>query len=651
MKAHIGFILVSWLSLVLANGNGFVKFPVQIKRSSSKQANTLSSLGNIKEVANNDVNLFKNPKDFYAVNITVGTPPVQLQVELDTGSSDLWVISTKAPVCKRYNCNIYGVFDKDKSSSWKSNGTEFGIRYVDGSGNDGGIYGQDTINFGNGLVLNNATFAVANEMVDLVGIMGISFEFREAATQKYPNIPSLMKLQGYTKKTAYSLYVTDEVKQAGSILFGGIDHAKYEGELVSLDMVSSNGTYRALQTELTSIKICINGSCADASESGSSSSVNSSGMPSSIQSSTKKSTKGSSISNPTTSHSLTSLGVSSSTPFTTSISPVSSNVSTGSVGSTASISLSKSPPMLSESSMSIRSSSSSSSIEAASSSKHTVDSGTSFSNETPSTSSFSSSLAQQTANPSATYVLSTLSTAYVSYFTEITETSYYTTTSSRITEYYTQTIKNSISASNSTSAPTWIEYYNQSLQMFESLKALLQKMTDLYNQQSQAQSSSSNNKKRQVIEQIQKSKRDENDVAIGIPFTFDSGADITIIREDFLEQIYKVLAPGEDFQVYGTLGTYKVPCYLNDTGNFLSFSFSNKKEIQVPMSEFLLSQETANGIQCGLKISTPSPGLEDHGIFGVNFLRSVYTVFNLDDKTISLAKVKYSEDERITAIE
>ncbi|EAZ63857.2 secreted aspartyl proteinase, partial [Scheffersomyces stipitis CBS 6054] len=335
----------------------------------------------------------------YAVNITVGTPPVQLQVELDTGSSDLWVISTKAPVCKRYNCNIYGVFDKDKSSSWKSNGTEFGIRYVDGSGNDGGIYGQDTINFGNGLVLNNATFAVANETVDLVGIMGISFEFREAATQKYPNIPSLMKLQGYTKKTAYSLYVTDEVKQAGSILFGGIDHAKYEGELVSLDMVASNGTYRALQTELTSIKIY------------------------------------------------------------------------------------------------------------------------------------------------------------------------------------------------------------------------------------------------------------ENDVAIGIPFTFDSGADITIIREDFLEQIYKVLAPGEDFQVYGTLGTYKVPCYLNDSGNFLSFSFSNKKEIQVPMSEFLLSQETANGIQCGLKISTPSPGLEDHGIFGVNFLRSVYTVFNLDDKTISLAKVKYSEDERITAIE
>lgn len=36
----------------------------------------------------------------YAVNITVGTPPQDLIVQLDTGSSDLWVPAASASICQ-----------------------------------------------------------------------------------------------------------------------------------------------------------------------------------------------------------------------------------------------------------------------------------------------------------------------------------------------------------------------------------------------------------------------------------------------------------------------------------------------------------------------------------------------------------------------
>jgi hypothetical protein len=77
----------------------------------------------------------------YWVNITVGTPPQPLAVQLDTGSSDLWIPSSHADVCVAGCPN--GAFTPSKSSTYKLLAHDFNMSYYDPSDNDSGDYISD----------------------------------------------------------------------------------------------------------------------------------------------------------------------------------------------------------------------------------------------------------------------------------------------------------------------------------------------------------------------------------------------------------------------------------------------------------------------------------------------------------------------------
>jgi hypothetical protein len=53
----------------------------------------------------------------YLINITVGTPPQNLAVTLDTGSSDLWIPAASSAMCKKGKCDD-GTFSPSQSSSY-----------------------------------------------------------------------------------------------------------------------------------------------------------------------------------------------------------------------------------------------------------------------------------------------------------------------------------------------------------------------------------------------------------------------------------------------------------------------------------------------------------------------------------------------------
>lgn len=202
-----------------------------------------------------------NAQTLYYATLKVGTPEQEVQVMIDTGSSDLWFISSTNSQCQSnggtIDCSKYGSFDKLASTSWHDNNTEYSISYFDGD-KATGTMGQDNITFAAGFSLENANFAVIDNTSSKIGVLGVGYPELEAVKPKYVNLPMAMKEQDLIAKVAYSLYLDSREATQGYILFGGIDHAKYSGELKAFDIVQSNGKYVYSQIPLTAVVSSLN---------------------------------------------------------------------------------------------------------------------------------------------------------------------------------------------------------------------------------------------------------------------------------------------------------------------------------------------------------------------------------------------------------
>ncbi|CAD6193370.1 unnamed protein product [Caenorhabditis auriculariae] len=128
--------------------------------------------------------LSENVNDFgdfeYLGNITLGTPDQNFIVVLDTGSANLWVPATN---CNGKPCKNKHKFDSTKSSTFKKNGRDWSIQY--GSGDAGGILGEDLLKFGQTgqqqLAVPKTTFGLATHISSdftqdaTDGILGLAF--------------------------------------------------------------------------------------------------------------------------------------------------------------------------------------------------------------------------------------------------------------------------------------------------------------------------------------------------------------------------------------------------------------------------------------------------------------------------------------------
>lgn len=185
-------------------------------------------------------------KDFmnaqYFGDISLGTPPQHFTVVFDTGSSNLWVPSSR---CKGFNiaCLLHRRYTSTRSSTYHEGGHPFSIQY--GSGSMAGFTSIDTLMIG-GLTVANVTFAEATEepgiafaMTKFDGILGLGYP--TLSVDGSPPVFEQMYAAGllaepkfafYLQKTATpSAALSGPPDDGGVLMLGGIDDRYYTGDV------------------------------------------------------------------------------------------------------------------------------------------------------------------------------------------------------------------------------------------------------------------------------------------------------------------------------------------------------------------------------------------------------------------------------------
>ncbi|KAL9538550.1 hypothetical protein MBANPS3_010850 [Mucor bainieri] len=221
--------------------------------------------------------LYNDAGSQYLIDVSIGTPPQNFSVTLDTGSADLWIPGS---ACSTTECPN-GHFDQAASSTFKSLNKEFALVYGIGSVN--GTYVTDTVTIAGATVqtqqfglasttsqilTNPNTITVSqiakpsNETIDLKllatttsskdvtanGILGLGFPKLTAASSKgqgaYNPFVFNLVANNVISDPVFSIYLNKASSYGwvGEIIFGGVDSSKFTGNITYLPVASLSST-------------------------------------------------------------------------------------------------------------------------------------------------------------------------------------------------------------------------------------------------------------------------------------------------------------------------------------------------------------------------------------------------------------------------
>ncbi|MBA0576868.1 hypothetical protein Golob_024201 [Gossypium lobatum] len=245
------FISTLLCSVVLASNDGLVRIGLKkmkldpnnrlaaqldskdreaLRASIARKYRFRNDLGDSEET---DIVALKNYMDAqYYGEIGIGTPPQKFTVIFDTGSSNLWVPSTKCYFSVA--CFFHSKYKASESSTYKKNGKSASIQY--GTGAISGFFSNDNVKVGN-LVVKDQEFIEATKEPGVTfmaakfdGILGLGF--KEISVGDAVPVWYNMVEQGLIKDQEFSFWLNRNVgeEMGGEIVFGGVDPNHYKGK-------------------------------------------------------------------------------------------------------------------------------------------------------------------------------------------------------------------------------------------------------------------------------------------------------------------------------------------------------------------------------------------------------------------------------------
>lgn len=180
----------------------------------------------------------------YLTPVNIGTPAQKLNLDFDSGSSDLWVFSTDTPSSQ---VNGQAQYDPSKSSTAKKmSGATWSITYGDGSASAGYVY-TDVVNVG-GISFDSQAVETATKVSSSFsrdsnndGLLGLAFSQLNAVEPK-----SQKTWFDNLKESLDDAVWTADLKASkpGTYNFGYIDDKLYTGEISYVDVDTTNGFWQ-----------------------------------------------------------------------------------------------------------------------------------------------------------------------------------------------------------------------------------------------------------------------------------------------------------------------------------------------------------------------------------------------------------------------
>ncbi|CAI9304016.1 unnamed protein product [Lactuca saligna] len=201
----------------------------------SKERNAIRNfgLGGPLTDSNTDIIALKNYMDAqYYGEIGIGTPSQKFTVIFDTGSSNLWVPSSKCYFSVA--CLFHSKYKASHSSTYKKNGTSAAIQY--GTGAISGIFSQDSVQLGD-LVVKEQDFIEATKEPGITflaakfdGILGLGFQ--EISVGNAVPVWYNMVNQGLVPEPVFSFWFNRNADEdeGGELVFGGADPNHFKGK-------------------------------------------------------------------------------------------------------------------------------------------------------------------------------------------------------------------------------------------------------------------------------------------------------------------------------------------------------------------------------------------------------------------------------------